>query len=246
VAKSDRAQDREDPFWTDFLGRRGPAVVARRVFEAIPARSRCGTCAAPFDGSGSRLMRWLGRGRAHEHSGVCGGCVAEVSKHPGGAEIDCSTLRAEFRGREARPSHFQDAVTQIVLDHHGIVDTCSDEAVTAFFVPALCKDAHPEHAVAAARTLLASADDLSAPKVGIGVHTGRVRAGMTDGERLGEITVTGTVVDVTTGMAAAATGGELLVSSAAARAAGLTDGLSHEPLSLNGIDGTTDVVSLSA
>ncbi len=250
MAEHDTAQEREDPFWSDFLGRRGPAVVARRVFEAIPARSRCGTCAAPFDGGGSRLMRWLGRGRYHEHSNVCGGCVAEVSKHPGGAEIDCSILRAEFRGPGERPEHFEDAVTQVVLDHHGIVDTCTDEAVLAFFVPALCRDAHPEHAVAAARVLLASSsgsgDDLSASPVSIGVHTGRVRAGMTDGGRLGEITVTGTVVDVTTAMAAAATDGELLVSTTVAHAAGLSDGLAHDALTLKGIDGTTEVVSLHA
>lgn len=250
MTENDTTQEQEDPFWSDFLGKRGPAVIARRIFEAIPARSRCGTCAAPFDGAASRPMRWLGRGRHHQHSGVCGGCVAEVSKHPGGAEIDCSTLRAELRGPEAPPDHFTVAVTQVILDHHGIVDTCSDHAVVAFFVPALCRDAHPEYAVAAARALLASADESGgdpwASRMGIGVHTGRVRAGMTDSARLGEITVTGAVVDITAGMAAAAVAGEVLVSTTAARAAGLTDSMAHDPLTVDGIDGTTEVVSLSA
>jgi hypothetical protein len=133
--------DDNENYWQNFLNNSGLHTAGRRVFEMIPGSSRCSTRAAPFEGTGTRSLRQLGRGRVHEHAGTCHGCVAEVAAHPGGAEIVASVLHARFHGGADRPADFGDRVTQVVLHHHGIVDTQSDDSVVAFFVPALCKDA---------------------------------------------------------------------------------------------------------
>ena len=80
--------------------------------------------------------------------------------------------------------------------------------------------------------------------VGAGVHTGLAWVGAVGDEAHTELTALGDAVNTTARLASAAAAGEVLVSAAAADAAGLDPTLARNALALKGKESPTEVVSL--
>ncbi len=252
--------DREE-FWRDFLNR-GDAKErrVRRVFRALPHAPRCQMCAAPFAGPVAPIMRAFGKRPADKNPRVCQSCFSFIAKHHGGAEIVASFLFADIRGSttlaenmssgqfHALLDRFYTTASAVVYDHDGAVDKFVGDEVVAMFFPFVSGDLHATKAVQAAEALLRATGhaDLAGPwaPLGVGVHTGLAWVGAVGDEAHTEVTALGDAVNVAARLAGSAVAGEVLVSSAAARAAGLDPVLEMHALALKGREAPTEVVSL--
>lgn len=205
-------------------------------------------------------MRALGKGPAAKNPRVCATCFTFIERHHGGAEIEASFLFADIRGStslaerlpvagfHALLDRFYATATACVIANGGGVDKFVGDEVVAMFVPLMSGPRHPAHAVDAALALLRATGhgDAGGPwvPVGVGVHTGLAWVGAVGDETHTELTALGDTVNVTARLASAAGAGEILVTSAAARAAGLDPGLERRDLELKGKEQATAVVSL--
>jgi adenylate cyclase len=261
---SEPASERHDEaFWRDFLTR-GDAMErrVRRVFKRIPQGPRCKLCAAPFGGVGAPFMRAIGKRPSTHNPRVCSSCFDFMSRHHGGAEIEATILFADIRGSTAmaesmpaaefrgRLDRFYSTATEVVFDHDGNVDKFIGDELMAAFFPLISGDHHVALAVGAARALLEATGhgDPDGPwvPVGAGVHTGMAWVGAVGDAAHTELTAVGDTVNTTARLAAAAGPGEVLVSLAAATAAGLEPGLERRSLDLKGKAAATEVVVLTA
>jgi adenylate cyclase len=252
--------DREE-FWRDYLSR-GDAMErrVRRVFRALPHAPRCQLCAAPFAGPMAPVMRALGKRPADKNPHVCQSCFSFIAKHHGGAEIESSFLFADIRGSttlaenmssmqfHALLDRFYTTASAVVFEHDGAVDKFVGDEVVAMFFPFVSGDLHATKAIQAAEALLRATGhaDPGGPwaPVGAGVHTGLAWVGAVGDEAHTEVTALGDAVNIAARLAAAAAAGEVLVSSAAARAAGLDPVLEMHAVALKGKGAPTEVVSL--
>jgi adenylate cyclase len=153
----------------------------------------------------------------------------------------------EFR---ALMNRFFEAASRALIDHEAVVDKFVGDEIIGIFIPALTGGRHAASAVAAARALVGATrnrDGTAWVPVGAGVHTGVAYVGTVgDGAHV-DFTAMGDPVNVTARLASAAGAGEVLVTTAAASAAGVTDvGLEHRELRLKGKTATTEVVVLHA
>ena len=258
-----RVGDTDDAFWRDYLTRASPGDRRRRrIFKHLPREPRCRLCAAPFGGPAAPLMRLAGRRPATENPSICAGCLAFISRHHGGAEIECSMLFADIRGsttiaESTSPSAYHDlldrfytAACTAVFRHEGTIDKFVGDEVVAIFLPLLCGDRHASMAIEAAQDLMAETGHQSpdGPWVGLGagVHTGTTWYGTVGHGPHVDVTSVGDAMNVTARLASAATAGEVLVSTHAAASAGLDPGLDRRALSLKGRHEPMDVVVLPA
>ena len=239
--------DRQE-FWRDFLNR-GDAKErrVRRVFRALPHAPRCQMCAAPFAGPMAPIMRALGKRPADKNPRVCQSCFSFIAKHHGGAEIVASFLFADIRGSttlaenmssaqfHALLDRFYTTASAVVYEHDGAVDKFVGDEVVAMFFPFVSGDLHA--------TGHADPGGPWAP-VGAGVHTGLAWVGAVGDDAHTEVTALGDAVNIAARLAASAAAGEVLVSSAAARVAGLDPLLETHALALKGKEAPTEVVSL--
>jgi adenylate cyclase len=251
----------DEAFWRDYLTR-GDSLERRMriVFNRIPTDPRCKLCAAPFAGVGGRLMGAMGRRPSNQNPGMCDTCFRFVANHHGGAEIECSLLFADIRGSttlaEAMSAgefrvlldRFYTVATKVVFDRAGTVDKFVGDELVAMFFPLMSGNRHAAQAVAAARALLVETGHGSATgpwvPVGAGVHTAVTWFGAVgQGQRV-ELTAVGDPVNTTARLASLAAAGEILVTTAAAKAAGLDPGLERRELELKGKQAVTEVVSL--
>jgi adenylate cyclase len=234
----------------------------RAVFRRLPRSPRCKMCAAPFEGPAAPFMRLLGRGRWANNPNYCGICFRWIRGHRGGAEVEISLMFADVRGSTALGermapaefsallSRFYDLATRTVIERDGIVDKFVGDEIMALFAPPFAGSAHPLRAIEAARSLVEQAagpDGGGEPiPVGAGVHTGIAFVGAVGGEGgLVEFTALGDAVNTTARLASAAGPGEVLVTRAAADAAGLaSDGFEERHLELRGRTEPVDVVVL--
>jgi adenylate cyclase len=140
------------------------------------------------------------------------------------------------------------AAAQIGIAHDGVVDKFVGDEVVAFFIPVFTGGSHARPAVDAGLALLrATGNDGGRPwvPIGIGVNTGAAWVGAVGTADHVEFTALGDAVNVTARLASEAGSGELLVTTAAAHAAGLpTDELEERRLELRGKTETTTVVVL--
>jgi adenylate cyclase len=252
---------RNEAFWRDYLTR-GSSLErqSRRVFKRIPSDPRCRICAAPFGGVGAPLMRAIGKRQSERSPRICNSCFKFLSAHHGGAEIEVSLLFADVRGSttlaEGMPSaefhdlmeRFYSTSTKVVFDHDGSVDKFVGDELVAMFYPLLTGERHAARAVEAALALLHATGhgDKNGPwvPIGAGVHTGLAWVGAVGEGPRTELTALGDTVNVAARLAAAAIGGELLVTTAAATAAGLDPQLERRQLELKGKQELTEVVAL--
>ena len=250
---------RDDAFWREFLTR-GDTMErkVRRVFRRIPHGPRCRMCAAPFAGPGAPFMRAIGKRPSEKNPTMCTACFDFMARHHGGAEIECSFLFADVRGSTALAEgmsamafrglldRFYGTASQVVFDHEGSVDKFVGDEIVAIFFPLLSGERHAASTVHAGRALLLATGhgDAGGPWIplGAGVHTGRAWVGAVGNGARVELTALGDTVNTTARLASVAGTGEILVTTAAARAADLEAGLEHRSLSLKGKGTPTDVL----
>ena len=244
--------------WRAILEGTHPGFASgRNVFRHLPSSPRCKLCLSPFGGIGGGVMRLMGRTPWTKNPNLCGRCFVQLQDNHGGAEIDLSLLFADIRGStglaetmgtkpfRALMDRFYHAVTEVLIEHDGIVDKFVGDEVVALFIPALTGADHAERAIASARGIL-SATGHGKPErpwapTGVGVHTGRTFVG-TVGDTVTDFTALGDPVNVAARLASAAATGEILVTRAASDAAGaVTTGLEHRSLTLRGRQEPLDV-----
>jgi adenylate cyclase len=251
-----------EEFWRDFLTK-GHRVenALRGVLKLIPHDPRCRLCAAPFAGAGGQIMRLMGKRQSDKNPNWCGTCFKFMEKHHGGAEIECTLLFADVRGSTALAEQipagefrelmerYYDTAAKTVFDNDGVVDKFVGDELVAMFFPLLAGDHHAEYGLAAARALLEATGhaDPDGPwvPVGAGLHTGNVWVGAVGEGVHVTITALGDAVNTAARLASAAGAGEILLTTAAAQAAGLDEDLEHRELALKGKEERVKVVALT-
>jgi adenylate cyclase len=263
VSPANPPSEGTEEFWRDFLtGGHSKEHHLRGLLKAIPQSPRCRLCAAPFAGAGGRMMRVFGKRPSDKNPNWCNSCFKFMEKHHGGAEIECTLLFADVRGSTALAElipagefralmeRYYDTAAETVFDNDGIVDKFVGDELVAMFFPLLSGDHHAKCGLAAARALLEATGhaDPDGPwvPVGAGLHTGSAWVGAVGEGVHVSITALGDAVNTTARLASAAIGGEILVTAAAARAAGLDDeALERRTLELKGKQEVVDVFSLT-
>jgi adenylate cyclase len=251
-----------EEFWRDFLTK-GHRVenALREVLKLIPHDPRCRLCAAPFAGAGGQIMRLIGKRQSDKNPNWCGTCFKFMEKHHGGAEIECTLLFADVRGSTALAEQipagefrellerYYDTAAKTVFENDGIVDKFVGDELVAMFFPLLTGDDHAKCGLAAARALLEATGhaDPDGPwvPVGAGLHTGNPWVGAVGEGVHVTITALGDAVNTAARLASAAGAGEILLTTAAAQAAGLEKDLERRALELKGKQEVVDVVSLT-
>ncbi len=215
-------------------------------------------CAAPFAGIGGLVMPLLGHPRWPKNPKYCAGCFGMLRANHGGAEVECSLLFADVRGSTPLAEtmsprgfnrlmgRFYDTAFQVLINHDAFVDKFVGDEVIGIFVPSMAGATHAARAVAAAVALLRATGhrDARGPwvPVGVGVSTGIAYVGSIGEGPDAELTAMGDIVNTTARLSSVARAGEVLVTAAAATAAGLPADLEHRSLQLKGKSGTTEVV----
>jgi adenylate cyclase len=206
-------------------------------------------------------MRLFGKSPSDKNPNWCATCFTFMRKHHGGAEIECTMLFADVRGSTTlaegiSPAAFRelmeryyDTAAQTVFDNDGIVDKFVGDELVAMFFPLLSGDHHARCGVAAARALLEATghSDPDGPwvSVGAGVHTGPAWVGAVGEGVHTALTALGDAVNTAARLASAAGGGEILVTTAASKAAGLDPSLPQRSLELKGKQEVVEVVTLT-
>jgi adenylate cyclase len=248
AAPSSNDHPPSDEMWRQLLVDQMPFLSSRRMHAHIPSSPRCKLCAAPFAGPGGLVMRYLGHARWAKNPKYCTGCFGMLRRNHGGAEIECSLLFADVRGstplaERTRPREFTQLMGRFFDDKF-----VGDEII-GIFVPSMASPQHAARAVDAARTLLTATGFGTRPgpwvPIGIGVNTGLAYVGSIGDASDTEMTAMGDVVNVTARLASVAEAGEILVTSAAAEAAGLSGDLPSRTLRLKGKSQPTRVVAIT-
>jgi adenylate cyclase len=251
----DAADEARDRLVSDRRARR-----LRRFWRMLPGGARCKICTSPFGAPIGPLLRFVGKGRWPGNPAYCGGCFRRLYTRREGAEVECTMFFADIRGStalaESMPAarfravldQFYAIATETLIRHEAVVDKYVGDEVVGIFVPVLSGIHHARKAIEAALELLrALEDDEDGPRlpVGIGVHTGTAYVGAVGTVDHVEFTALGDVVNVTARLASAAGAGELLLTDAAAAAAGWAiEGLERRSLDLRGKSGPTETVVL--
>lgn len=233
----------------------------RRFWRTIPSPPRCKMCTRPFGAPGGPIMRLIGLGPWPGNPKYCRGCFKDLYRNRVGAEIECTLLFADIRGStgvaesmgatefRGLMDRFYAVAADILVEHEAIVDKFVGDEVIGIFVPALTDGNHASQAIDAGLELLrATGNGTDAPwaPTGIGVNTGPAYVGAVGTAEHVEFTALGDAVNVTARLASVAARGEILVTDAAAGAAGLQrDGLERRRLDLRGRSEATDALVLT-
>jgi adenylate cyclase len=178
-----------------------------------------------------------------------------------GVEIPVTLLFSDIRGSTAmgerlRPTEFHEFLdpfyrlaSDAVLAHDGLVDKVVGDEIVALFFGGISGPDHPGAAVAAAIDLAERAARPDATPsgpipVGTAVHTGEAFVGATGPPgTIEDFTALGDVVNTTARLASAARAGEVIVSVAAAEAAG-ADGVERRIAEIRGREEPIEVMVL--
>jgi adenylate cyclase len=236
----------------------------RRRFQRVPASPRCKMCMAPFAGPGGLVFRLAGFGRFAGNPSLCRQCITQMRKRGmSGVEIPLSLLFSDVRGSTAmgermRPTefhaflhHFYSLASDAILEHDGLVDKIVGDEVIGLFFGGVSGPHHAAAAVAAAIDLAERARHPDATPsgpipAGTAIHTGDAFVGATGPEgAVDDFTALGDAVNATARLASAAGAGEVIVSLAAAEAAGTDiDGLERRTVEIRGRTEPIEVVVL--
>lgn len=240
--------------WRDLLLGTHPDIARmRRVFRHIPTDPRCKMCLSPYAGIGGAIVQFFGFGRYPRNPQLCNNCFRSAEKHPGGAEIEISTLFADIRGSTAMAETLSAAAyssavgdyvrvaSKAIREPGGIVDKLLGDGIMALFIPGFVGGDHAAKAVNAARSILR---DVSLP-VGIGVHTGPAWVGFVGGVNdVMDFTALGDAVNVASRLGSDAAAGEILLSVATADAAHIDSaGLERRTIEVRGRTDAIEVVA---
>jgi adenylate cyclase len=241
-------------------------VRQRRVFRRIPSPPRCKLCAAPFGGLGGFSFRLAGYKQSPGNPALCTHCITVLRKRQlTGVEIPITLLFSDIRGSTAmgerlRPADFHTFLDRFyrlasdsIVAHDGIVDKVVGDEVIGLFFGGISGAHHAALAVAAAIDLAEGAARASRTSsipipLGTAVHTGVAFVGATGlGTTVDDFTALGDAVNITARLASAAKAGEVIVSVAAAEAAGMaTDQLERRTVEIRGRTEPINVIILPA
>jgi adenylate cyclase len=252
---------RNERYWREYLEHPDSFMqFGRRVLSHIPSDPRCQMCASPFEGVGGGMMRIIGKRQSDGNPNLCTTCQNFMIKFHGGAEVTGTMLFADVRGSTSLAERMSPAEFNVLMGRYyalaskavfansGIVDKFVGDELVAAFTPNLGGN-HVRRAVDAATDLLRATGhaDPGGPwlPVGAGVHTGPVWFGAVGEGTSTTLTVLGDAVNVAARLGSAATAGEVLVSTDAAKAAELDPSLPHRSLELKGKEEAVEVVSLT-
>ncbi len=225
-------EDPETAQWRRLLTGEDPGLLkVRRLWHHVPAAPRCKVCASPFHGIGGAAARVFWHGPMRENPLLCKACFGQLSKHPGGAELEISVVFADVRGstglaertsasdyRGLIQAYYRSAAVAIDANG-GIIDKFLGDGVMALFIPVIAGEDHAGRAINAGRAILGAVErDGLARKglmVGVGVHTGEAFVGVVGGDEKVDFTALGDTVNIAARLGSLAAAGELLVSRAA-------------------------------
>ena len=225
--------------WHALLMGEWPALRrGRQVFKLLPSDPRCKLCNAPFRGVGAPLMRLIGRRPARANPSFCAYCERFAQNNIGGTEIELSLVFADVRGstglaERSSPtefgrliSRFYGTATRVLIESDAIIDKLVGDEVIGHYFPGFAGPDHARRAILAAQRLLAETghNQANGPwlPIGIAVHTGTAYVGMVGArETFAQFTALGDSVNVAARLASRAGRGEIVISEAAYRGAGL-------------------------
>jgi adenylate cyclase len=191
-------------------------------------------------------------------------CITQMRKRGmSGVEIPVSLLFSDVRGSTAmgermRPTDFHafldrfyHLASDAILEHDGLVDKIVGDEVIGLFFGGISGQRHAAAAIEAAvdlaqRVCRPDATPSGAIPAGTAIHTGDAFVGATGPEgAVDDFTALGDVVNATARLASAAGAGEVIVSLAAAEAAGtVVDGLERRTVDIRGRSEPIEVVVL--
>jgi adenylate cyclase len=211
----------------------------RHFFRWLPGTPRCKNCYAPFQGSGSIVVKLVyGKQPSNLNPQLCNICERFARQYQGGAEIELSLLFADVRGStnlaEAMSpldfskliNRFYNTATQVMVRTDALIDKIIGDQAAGMYVPGFAGPAHARRALEAAREIL-RATGHARPEgpwipLGAGVHTGTAFVGSVGSEGgTSDITVLGDAANTAARLASSARQGEILISDAAHSAIGL-------------------------
>ncbi len=233
----------------------------RRIWRHVPAAPRCKVCASPTQGLGGAVARLLWHGPMRENPLLCKACFGQLSKFPGGAEVEISVVFADVRGstglaerttasefRGLIQAYYRTAATAVDA-HDGIVDKFLGDGVMALFIPVISGENHAGRAIEAGRAILAAVERDGLTRkglmVGAAVHTGEAFVGVVGGDEKLDFTALGDTVNIAARLGSIAGPGELLVSRAAWDRAGLGAPTGAREVEIAGRTGSLEVVVAS-
>jgi adenylate cyclase len=205
-------------------------------------------------------MRMMNLGPWDKNPKYCRGCYQDIDANHGGAEIELTMLFADVRGstglaERMSPGSFSDLLnrfyevaSRVLIAREAIVDKFVGDEVVGLFVPGMSGLDHAAKAIDAAKAMLAATGHGSAEgpwiQIGAGVHTGVAFVGSIGHEGVTDFTALGDAVNTTARLASTAEAGEILVTRAAADAAGFAGAAEERRLELRGRAEPVDVVVL--
>jgi len=229
------------------------------VYGVLPGSPRCIECRVPLAGVGGFIVSLLGVGPSSLTPRLCNMCENAAKKEEGGAEVELSLLFADVRGSTALAqststqaykeliNRFYKAAADVLVRHDGMVGRLIGDQVIGLFAPRFAGEHHAEVALEAASELLQATGHAPGTdpwiQIGVGVHTGSVYVGAIGSkDGVNEIAVLGTGANLAARLSSEAADGEVLVSPAALKAAGLPKGVGKSRLvRLKGIKGPVTV-----
>ena len=238
---------------------RGPASLAPR---AIGTPLQGVRLALPRASAGpSARLFWHGPMR--DNPLLCKACFGQLSRHPGGAELEISVVFADVRGSTGLAerssastfhgliqAYYRSAAAAIDAND-GIIDKFLGDGVMALFIPVITGENHAGRAIAAVlgAILVAVERDGLARKglmVGAGVHTGAAFVGVVGSNEKIDFTALGDTVNIAARLGGLAGPGELLVSRDAWERARLGPPRAQREVEIAGWTGSLTVVSTHA
>ncbi len=244
-----------EEFWRTYLttGEFEKERRQRHLFRLLPGSPRCKNCYAPFQGTGSIIVKtFYGKVPSNLNPQLCNICEQFAQQFQGGAEIELSLLFADVRGSTTLAetmnptqysqliNRFYKAATKVMVNSDALIDKIIGDQVAGMYVPGFAGQEHARRAIDAAQNILhlTGHQDKDGPwiELGVGVHTGTAFVGSLGSEQgTTDITVLGDAANIAARLSTEAGVGEVLISDPAFSAAEIQLGdLEKRTLNLKG------------
>jgi adenylate cyclase len=244
-----------EKFWRSYLttGEFEKERRQRNLFRLLPGSPRCKNCYAPFQGTGSIIVKtFYGKVPSNLNPQLCNICEQFAQQFQGGAEIELSLLFADVRGSTTLAetmnptqysqliNRFYKAATKVMVNSDALIDKIIGDQVAGMYVPGFAGQEHARRAIDAAQNILhlTGHQDKDGPwiELGVGVHTGTAFVGSLGSEQgTTDITVLGDAANIAARLSTEAGVGEVLISEPAFSAAEIQLGdLEKRTLNLKG------------
>jgi adenylate cyclase len=255
VAMTTNQADEVEKLWRTYLttGDFSKERRQRSFFRFLPGTPRCKNCYAPFQGSGSSVVRLMfGKRPSNMNPQLCNVCEDFARHYQGGAEIELSLLFADVRGsttlaEEMGPTDFSQLInrfyktaTRVMVQSDALIDKIIGDQAAGMYVPGFAGPHHARRAITAAQEIMRATGHGSPQgpwiSLGVGVHTGIAFVGAVgSAEGTTDITVLGDAPNTAARLSSKAQVGQILISESAFMSAGMAvGGLEKRSLDLKG------------